>query len=323
LQNFTGAASTEVVVDRLPTPDRVERWPVLWLYAVPIVLVHVLALLALWPRLFDVTAVVVCLVGVHVYGQAINIGYHRLFTHNSFKTPRWVERVILFMALGCLQDTPGRWVATHRYHHVHSDEPEDPHSPRAGLWWAHVGWLMVRNPSVHHIELYQKYARDVLSDPVHMKLEKYPLIPLLVYLLHLLILTGIGAGTAWLSTGDVNATLWAAASWFVWAGLVRTVLVWHITWSVNSLTHCFGYRNYQTGEDSRNNWLVALVTAGEGWHNNHHHDPSSASVRHRWWEWDVSYWEIRLMGMLGLASDIVRPRHERQAKIAAQHRPKP
>lgn len=316
----SGAAAAHPVVhpveERLPTPDRVERWPVLWLYAIPITLVHLLAGLAAVPWLFDWAAVVACLLGVHLYGQAINIGYHRLLTHRSFLVPRWLEQCIVFMALGCLQDTPGRWVATHRYHHVVSDEPDDPHTPRAGLFWAHAGWLMVKNPKVHHIELYQKYARDILADRFYMLLEKQPLLPLLVYLLHLLLIAGLGAGVALMRGDEGMAIGQAAASFVVWAGLVRTVLVWHITWSVNSISHCFGYRNYATGEDSTNNWLVAFFTAGEGWHNNHHHDPAAASVRHRWWEWDVSYWEIRLLGFLGLAREIIEPRHVRQAKIA-------
>ena len=98
---------------------------------------------------------------------------------------------------------------------------------------------------------------------------------------------------------------------------VRTVLVWHITWSVNSLSHLFGYQTYETGEDSRNNWLVALVAAGEGWHNNHHHDPASASVQHRWWEVDVTYYLIVLLQRLGLASEVILPRHVRRRKAAA------
>ena len=102
-------------------------------------------------------------------------------------------------------------------------------------------------------------------------------------------------------------------SWMVWGVLVRTVLVWHQTWSVNSLSHLFGYRTYVTGENSRNNWLVALIAAGEGWHNNHHHDPVSASVQHRWWEFDLTYYCICSLSWLGLASDIILPRHIRKA----------
>jgi stearoyl-CoA desaturase (delta-9 desaturase) len=112
--------------------------------------------------------------------------------------------------------------------------------------------------------------------------------------------------------GQVSNALWSGLGFVVWGVFVRVVAVWHITWSVNSLSHLFGYRNYETDEDSRNNWFVALLTVGEGWHNNHHEDPSSASVQHRWWEVDISYYEIKLLERLGLASDVISPRHLRR-----------
>jgi len=111
--------------------------------------------------------------------------------------------------------------------------------------------------------------------------------------------------------GGIDEGVWLGASVVVWGVFLRIVLVWHITWSVNSLSHLFGYRSYETGEGSRNNWLVALLAVGEGWHNNHHADPTAASVQHRWWEFDISYYEIKLLESLGLARDIVRPRHLR------------
>jgi fatty-acid desaturase len=123
---------------------------------------------------------------------------------------------------------------------------------------------------------------------------------------------------------EINAQLQAlglqlGASWLVWGVYVRTVLVWHITWSVNSLTHLFGYRTYATDEDSRNNWLVAVLANGEGWHNNHHHDPASASVQHKWWEFDATYCMILVLEKLGLATDVIKPRHLRKA-VAAEAR---
>jgi stearoyl-CoA desaturase (delta-9 desaturase) len=108
------------------------------------------------------------------------------------------------------------------------------------------------------------------------------------------------------------------ASWILWGGLIRTVIVWHMTWCVNSLSHMFGYRNYENGENSRNNWFVSLIAAGEGWHNNHHHDPCRASVQHRWWEIDITYYAILLLSAMGLAWNIVLPRHVRQARRATR-----
>jgi len=276
--------------------------------------VLVVALAAVVPWLFSWTALIVCLVGVHVFGQSITIGYHRLLSHKSFVTPKWLERLIVIMALCCMEGTPGRWVATHRYHHKHSDEPEDPHSPLEGFLWAHVGWLLVHSPSLNNIAVYQKYARDVLSDPWYMKLEKKRWVTLVVYLYQVLTFMGVGALIGWLSQGTAMEALRMSLSMLVWGVLLRTVLVWHITWSVNSLTHLFGYRSHDTGDNSRNNWLVALLSVGEGWHNNHHHDPAAASVQHRWWELDISYYEIRLLEKLGLARRVMKPRDQRRAE---------
>jgi len=212
-----------------------------------------------------------------------------------------------------LEDTPARWVATHRLHHVHSDEPEDPHTPRDGVSWSHVGWLFRRAPDRRTLTFLDKYARDILADRYFRFLERHPTSTLWIYLAHAaaFALAGLVAGR--IAGGDWAHGLQLGVSWLVWGAFVRTVLVWHMTWSVNSLSHLFGYRTYETGEDSRNNWLVALVAAGEGWHNNHHHDPASASVQHKWWEFDLTYYEIVLLRRLGLATDIIQPRHLRRA----------
>ncbi|HRP63323.1 MAG TPA: fatty acid desaturase [Phycisphaerales bacterium] len=303
--------------DRLPTPDRVEWDRVMFSAALVIGIMHVLALLAALPWLFSWSALILCMVGVHVFGQAINIGYHRLLTHRSFTTPRWFEHFIVLIALCCMENTPGRWVATHRYHHNHSDEQEDPHTPLVGFFWAHVGWLLVHNGSTNSIAVYQKYARDILNDPFYMRLEKQRSLALVVYLVHTLLFAAAGALIGWLTAGTGIEALRMALSFVVWGVLVRTVLVWHITWSVNSLTHLFGYQNHTTDDNSRNNWLVAILTVGEGWHNNHHHDPAAASVQHRWWEIDISYYEIKLLEMVGLAKRVIKPRHIRHAARAA------
>lgn len=293
--------------------------PILWVYLLPIVAIHALALLAFVPWLFSWTGLAVMVLGVHVFGNmGINLGYHRLLTHRSFQVPKWLEYCFTVSALCCMQDTPTRWVATHRLHHNHADEPEDPHSPLlGGFVWSHIGWLFRRTSGVHDIAVYQKYARDLLADPFYMYLEKRPIWVGWIYLGHagLFFLAGLFAGRWW--SGNWEHGLQFGASLFVWGVMVRTVAVWHITWSVNSLTHLFGYRTFSTEENSRNNWLVALVSAGEGWHNNHHWDPASASVQHRWWEFDATYYTIRLLERMGLARDVVSPRSARQAERAA------
>ncbi len=297
----------------LPMPASSRPLRVNWRYALTVGVVHLLALLAAFPSLFSWTGLVLLLVGTHVYGQAINIGYHRLLSHRSFRVPKWLEHAIVWVGLTCLEDTPGRWVATHRYHHTEADEEEDPHSPLVSFLWAHLGWLFIRNARVDDLGFYERYARDILRDPFYMRLERRPLTIFYAYAVHAAAYFAAGFAAGWFTSGgDVAVAAQFGGSLLVWGVFLRTVLVWHITWSVNSLTHLFGYRSYETGENSRNNWLVALLSVGEGWHNNHHEDPASASVQHRWWEVDVSWYEIELLRGLGLAWNVTPPKHRRR-----------
>jgi stearoyl-CoA desaturase (delta-9 desaturase) len=278
----------------------------------PITSLHLLAVAACLPWLFSWTGVILLVVGIYFYGGlGINIAYHRLLTHRSFKCPLWLERFLVVVAICCMEDAPGNWVATHRLHHNDSDVSTDPHSPLVSFFWSHVGWLLVENRDVRRFLAYERYARDVLRDPFYLRLQRN-VWPVWIYLGHafLYFLAGISAGFLMSHT-------WAAAWQFglsvvVWGVFLRTVCVWHITWSVNSLAHLYGYRNHETDENSRNNWIVALLTSGEGWHNNHHVDPSSASNSHRWWEVDLMYGVIRALEICGLASDVIRPRHQRR-----------
>ena len=285
-----------------------------WEYVVPIAVVHALACLACLPWCFSWSGLVIALVGTNLFGTlGINLCYHRLLSHRSFTVPLWLERTLATMALCSLEDTPARWVANHRLHHVHSDDPLDPHSPRDGIGWSHAGWLFRRVPARRSGAFFDKYARDIIADDYYRWLERHPAAIVALYLAQLTVYAAAGLFVGRWTGGDWNHGLQLAASWVVWGLFVRTVLVWHITWSVNSLTHLCGYRTYATGEDSRNNWLVAIIAMGEGWHNNHHHDPASASVQHRWWEFDVTWCLILLLERLGLATDVIRPRHLRRA----------
>ena len=181
------ALADVLITDRLPLPGQIVRGNVLWSYAIPITLIHLFAFAALLPYLFSWTGVFLCVVGVHFYGQAINVCYHRLLTHRSFRVPLWLEHFMVVVALCCLQDAPGRWVATHRFHHNHSDEQPDPHTPLVNFLWSHVGWLMLHNPETHCFAAYQKFARDILADPFYMRLEKRLTLPLLYYVGHALL----------------------------------------------------------------------------------------------------------------------------------------
>ena len=294
--------------------DRSLRWD----YVVFFVTLHLLALLVFVPYFFTWIGVAAFLAGVVVFGQlAIPIGYHRLLAHKSFRCPKWFERTLVTLAMCAAQETPAQWVAWHRRHHVHSDEPEDPHTPRVTFFWAHVSWLVHESRSrLQTFSMFEKYARDILADPYYRWIEKLPSPAGLFFVGHAVVYGAFTSALAVLWYGWGPDAMRVAASVMLWGIVARTVWVWHITWSVNSLTHLFGYRNYETADDSRNNWFVSLLTAGEGWHNNHHADPASASVQHRWWELDPNYYVIRLFAAVGLASDVVPPRHRRRRRTA-------
>jgi stearoyl-CoA desaturase (delta-9 desaturase) len=174
------------------------------------------------------------------------------------------------------------------------------------FFWGHVGWILYRHKDTNRTIRYARFVPDLLRDPYYRRLEKNSGW-FLVFLIHAIVIIAIGAVVGYIAGGAQEALRYAA-SWAVWAVAVRTVFVLHGTWSVNSLTHLYGYRNYETKDQSTNNWLVALIAHGEGWHNNHHADPRSASHGHRWWDFDMSWWVIRLLGALGLAKNIVRPK---------------
>ena len=168
-----------------------------------------------------------------------------------------------------------------------------------------MGWIVVDNKDLHLLEVY-RYAKDILRDPFYAWLERFRFTVLLNVIAAALFFLG-GYLTSLALGGTRNEAVQFGASLLVWGAIVRTVLVWHITWSVNSVTHLWGYRNYETDESSRNNVLIGLISNGEGWHNNHHADQRSARHGHRWWEFDLTYLTILLLEKLGLARRVIRP----------------
>jgi stearoyl-CoA desaturase (delta-9 desaturase) len=293
------------VFGELPLPPAAQPVRLFFLYVVPLVTLHVLALLAFFPWFFSWSGLVVAIAGHFFFGMfGITIGYHRLLTHRGFTCPKWLERSFAILGICNLQDSPARWVAIHRMHHQHSDHEQDPHSPLVNFFWGHVGWVLVQSRAHGHINNFERYARDLLRDPFYLKLERGGLW-FYVYVLHALIIAGAGSAYGSISGGS---PLQMGLSWLVWGVFVRTVFVLNGTWAVNSVTHRWGYRNYETRDNSRNSWLVALFSHGEGWHNNHHAQPRAARHGHRWWEFDCSWICIRLMEMVGLAKDVVRPK---------------
>jgi fatty-acid desaturase len=277
-----------------------------WRYAVAVGSYHLLALLAFDPWFFSRTGAALAVIGVYVFGAAgINLCYHRLLSHRSFSCPLWLEHTFAIIAVCCVQDTPARWVATHRLHHHRADDQADPHSPLVNLFWSYVGWLFIENTDLNRGIAYDRYARDIVRDKFYRWIERavvwITLAQSLVYFAAgFLIELSLG--------GTAREALQFGASIWLWGVVVRTVLVWHVTWCGNSFPHMFGYRNYETGDNSRNNAWVAIITSGEGWHNNHHADPSSASNQRHWWEIDLTYLLLRLLVLLGLAWDVQLPK---------------
>jgi len=304
----SNVATKTFTVGSLDRPETTKPIKILWPYVIGIGGVHLMLPLVFVPWLFSWSGVALAVLGLYAFGTlGINLCYHRLLTHQGFVCPKWLEHTFATLGVCCLEDTPARWVSVHRLHHKHSDTEPDPHSPLVKLIWGHMGWLLVENRELSQVATYEKYARDVLRDPFYMRFERN-LFWMWVYAAHAALFYLVGFGVGWAATGQLMGGVQLGLSWFIWGVIVRTVAVWHITWSVNSLTHIWGYQNYETGENSRNNWFVALVSNGEGWHNNHHADQRAASHGHRWWEFDVTYLTIKFMRLVGLAKDVVPPK---------------
>jgi stearoyl-CoA desaturase (delta-9 desaturase) len=260
-------------------------------------LVHLVALLAFLPWFFSWTGVVLAVLGAYVFGLlGMNIGYHRLLTHRSFSCPRWVERSLAVVGACCLEESPTVWVAWHRQHHSAADKEEDPHSPVRSFLWGHVGWLMIKSDNAEPALINRAVRAGFDEGPV-----------LRVALLSWAVFFATGFAVAIIGGGTTLEALRFGSSLLVWGAAVRTVVVWHMTWSVNSVTHLWGYRNYETSDSSRNNAVVALLNGGEGWHNNHHADPRSARHGHTWWEFDLGWLTIRVLMLLGLAANVSSP----------------
>ena len=298
-----GRAKRRAPVPQLAQPLRLAR-----VDAAAIAAAHLVALLAFVPWLFSWTGLVVALLGLYVFGTlGISLCFHRLLAHRSLACPKWLEHSLAILGLCCVQDTPARWVGIHRRHHEHADEQPDPHRPLAGFLWAHIGWMVYRNRDLTRLKLVSRYSKDIVRDPFYARLEQN-FRWVRVVLASWLCFFGGGFFIELHLHGNGLQAVQFGLSTLVWGVFVRTVLVWHITWAVNSVTHLWGYRNYETSDSSRNNVLVGLLSNGEGWHNNHHADPRSAQFGRRWWELDVTWLTIRLLSALGIAQKVVRAR---------------
>lgn len=248
--------------------------------------------------LFSWSGLVIACITYFISGiLGIDVCLHRLLTHRSFKTYKWFEYLLTSFALLAWQGTQIQWVGTHRLHHRHSDTDADPHTPRHGFTWSHIFWCMHKDGK--RTLGAQRAAKDLVRDKVHHFLSRYYLIPQLV-------LAGILYGTAYLVSGHQ-----LALSWVVWGICIRMVVLYHATWFVNSAAHTWGYQNFKTNDGSRNLWWVAILSWGEGWHNNHHGIESSARHGMRTWELDPVFWIILFLRRIGLAWDVRVPKEPR------------
>jgi stearoyl-CoA desaturase (delta-9 desaturase) len=228
------------------------------------------------------------LVAIFLYWVAgslgIGMGYHRLLTHRGYKVPKALEYFLILCGTLALEDGPIDWVATHRIHHAHTDEEGDPHTPRDGRWWSHMGWILRGRAQQHDAAVLARYAPDLTKDRFYVWLNRFFFVPQIA----------------------LGLILFAFGGWsmLMWGIFMRVTLGLHATWLVNSATHIWGTRRFTTRDDSTNNWWVALLTFGEGWHNNHHAYPSAARHGLAWYEIDLNWWGIRTLELLGLAKSI-------------------
>ena len=244
---------------------------------------HIGAVAALF--YIDTGAMLTAFILYYVGGMlGIGMGYHRLLTHRGYKTPKWVEYFLTFCGTLALEGGPIFWVATHRIHHQKSDKEGDPHTPREGTWWAHMGWILLGDGLHHDASVLARYVPDLSKDRFHVWLSTWHWVGNVVI------------GLALLAFGGIPYVLWGI--------FFRTTFGLHATWLVNSATHKWGSRRFTTRDDSTNNWWVALLTFGEGWHNNHHHFPGSARQGHRWWELDLSWYVLCVFAALRIVTDL-------------------
>lgn len=282
----------ELIESKIPVEDPEKKRfmatkpKIQWPSAIFITAVHLLAIGAFFT--FSWKAVLVCVVLHWVTGGlGITLAYHRLLTHRSFKVPKLLEYFLAMMGNLACQGGPIEWVTAHRLHHAYSDKEGDPHSPLKSFFWAHMAWCYYKNDMITDKAIQMKVAPDLAKDPVYQWMDRT----------HILWTIFLGIG------------LYAMGGWpfVIWGIFARLVLVYHCTWLVNSAAHVWGYRTYRANDQSTNLWWVALVTYGEGWHNNHHAFQYSARHGLRWWEFDSTYLMIQVLEKLGLASAVKLP----------------
>ncbi len=299
----TEVESSPVADDRELLRTAFAKEELTWRSVDPVVVAWIVGMhagLLAAPFFFDWWAVALC-VGLHWATCSIGIclGYHRYLSHRSLKLKAPAEFVSILCGVIAGEGRPLKWAATHRVHHQKSDQDGDPHSPTEGTWWSHILWLFRKQRTAEEEVLIRRYVPELAERPILRLFDDH-------YALWLW-----GAGLAIGAVGFVYGLIspdvspwFGAASFMLWGMCVRMVFAYHSTWFVNSATHLWGYRNYETRDHSKNLWWVAILAYGEGWHNNHHAHPSIAPAGHRWWEFDPTWCAIRFLRAIGQAHDV-------------------
>lgn len=262
-----------------------------WHTLIAVTLFHVMAVAAFFTFSWQNLAVAVVFWWI-ANSVGVGIGYHRLLTHRGFKTPKWVEYILTFCGTLALQSGAINWVTTHRKHHAFTETDQDPHSPEKGLYHAHIGWIFQGEGQAQSETSMMRYTPDMMRDPVQRFMNKYYWVSS--------ILLGIGL----YAFGGFPMIFWAIG--------LRVVFGWQTTWLVNSVTHTWGTRRFESRDTSTNNGFVAALTFGEGWHNNHHTFPRSAKHGLTWKEIDLNWMQIWTLEKLGLATDVYAYRLENE-----------
>ncbi len=262
----------------------------------PFVLIHIGSLLVFWVGV-SYPAVIVCFALWFVRMFGITAGYHRYFSHRAYKTSRFFQFVLAVLGNSSVQLGPLWWAAHHRHHHLYVDTEQDIHSPiMSGFWWSHMGWIMCPK----YAETNEKAIRDFAKYPELRLLNRFPTV---VPIALALAVTGVGM----LLQQYVPQLGTNGLQMLAWGFFLSTLVLYHTTFTINSLAHTFGTRRFDTDDTSRNNLFLALITLGEGWHNNHHYYPASERQGFYWWEIDIAHYMLQVLAWLGVVWDLKTP----------------
>ncbi|CAJ1404190.1 unnamed protein product [Effrenium voratum] len=263
-------------------------------YALLFGLIHIGACFA--PFYFNWSAFAVGFFGYVLTGMfGITLSYHRQLAHLSFKSPKIVEYILAYCGALAMQSHPINWVSSHRHHHGATDSPNDVHSPKDGFWWAHAGWLLDQKGTWMRVD--RSNAEDLSKQWYYRFLQK-------TYPIHAIVLPIVGL------------YLWGGLPFVLWGFFARVVFTWHVTWAVNSVSHVWGFQDWNTGDISMNNWLVGILAFGEGWHNNHHAFENSCRHGLKWWQIDMTWYTIKVLEFFGLARDLKYPTDAKMRKLS-------